>query len=313
MKRFAATLVFTTAVLASLPMPLVAQGTARPQGAAAQVPPAARTGEGRVVEDAETIRAAFQDVLNKYPRNVGRVLRMDPTLLNDQGYLASYPAIAQFVAQYPEVTRSPDYYLQGYALNFNESRGDPNTQAMDMFRNFVESVAVFLIVAVISLSLLWLIKSLIEHRRWLRMSRIQTEVHTKLLDRFSSSEELLAYMKTPAGSRFLESAPIAVDISAPARAVSAPLNRILWSAQAGIVLLLAGLALIFARHQSTLEEIRQMLYMMGIVGSFIGVGFIISAGAAYALSQRLGLLDAPGDWRGAPSPRPASQVDSAGL
>src|SRR5688500_15818263 len=221
MKRFAAALVFTTAVLAALPMPLVAQGTARPQGPAVQVPPA-RTVEGRLVEDAESIRAAFQEVLNKYPRNVGRVLRMDPTLLNDQGYLTSYPAIAQFVAQYPEVTRSPDYYLQGYALNFSESRADPNAQAMDMFRNVVESFMVFLIVAAIALSLLWLIKSLVEHRRWLRMSRIQTEVHTKLLDRFSSSEELLSYMKTPAGSRFLESAPIAVDVSAPARAVSAP-------------------------------------------------------------------------------------------
>jgi hypothetical protein len=234
-------------------------------------------------------------------------------LFNDPGYLASYPAIAQFVAQYPEVTRSPDYYLQGYALNFNESRSDPNQEAMAMFRSVVEGLMIFVIVAAIALSLLWLIKSLIEHRRWLRMSRIQTEVHTKLLDRFSSSEELLSYMKTPAGSRFLESAPIAVDVSAPARPVSAPLNRILWSAQAGIVLLLAGLALIWARHQATLDEIRQMLYMMGIVGSFIGLGFIISAAAAYGLSRRLGLLDAPGDWRGAPSPRPASQVDSAGL
>ena len=56
--------------------------------------------------------------------------------------------------------------------------------------------------------LVWVIRTVVDHRRWLRQSRVQVEVHSKLLDRMTSNEDLLAYAKTPAGSRFLESAPI---------------------------------------------------------------------------------------------------------
>ena len=54
----------------------------------------------------------------------------------------------------------------------------------------------------------------------------QAEVHTKFLDRFSSNEDLLAYIQTPVGRRFLESgpAPVADDV----RPVGAPFSRILF-------------------------------------------------------------------------------------
>ena len=52
----------------------------------------------------------------------------------------------------------------------------------------------------IASGVIWLIKTLIEHRRWSRLSKIQTDVHNKLLDRFSANEDLLAYIQTPAGT-----------------------------------------------------------------------------------------------------------------
>lgn len=291
MKRFLAALSVSTALLASAPVPLVAQ--VRPPAAPA-VPPAPAPDDTRYLEpaqDAETLRERFREVLSRYPRNVGRVLRMDPTLFNDADYLAGYPAIAQFIAQHPEVTRNPDFYLEGYGSSFyeNEPR-DAQSQAIGAFRSFLEGMTIFLVIAAITAGLLWLVRSIVDHRKWLRMSKIQTEVHSKLLDRFSSSDELLAYMKTPAGSRFLESAPISLDAGAPAQAVSAPLNRILWSVQAGVVLVLAGLALIVGRSLITVEEVRQMLALMGTFASFVGIGFVLSALASYAISRKLGLV-----------------------
>ena len=50
-----------------------------------------------------------------------------------------------------------------------------------------------------------------ENRRWNRIFRLQTEVHTKLIDRFGNNQELLTYMDTEAGKRFLEAAPIPVN------------------------------------------------------------------------------------------------------
>jgi hypothetical protein len=292
MMRFLAALTVTTALMASLPVPLVAQAQRPVPPTAPGAPPQA--GYVEPVQNAEELRERFQEVLSRYPRSVGRVLRLDPALFHDQAYLASYPALAQFVARYPEVARSPEFYLQDYALGNTGAGRDPRTLALDMFGNFLEGLMVFLAIALVAGAVLWLARALVDHRRWLRMSKIQTEVHTKLLDRFSSSEELLAYMKTPAGSRFLESAPIAVDPGASPRAVSAPLNRILWSVQAGVVLLLAGVGLIFMRHQAVVEEIRSMLYMMGVLATSIGLGFILSALASYGLSRRLGLLQGTG-------------------
>lgn len=291
MMRFFAALTFSTAILSFAPVPLVAQ--TRPPAAPA-VPSAPATDETRYIEparDAETLRERFREVLSRYPRNVGRVLRMDPTLFSDPNYLAGYPAIAQFIAQYPEVTRNPDFYLEGYGPSFYENQPrDAQSQAINAFSNFLEGMTIFLVIAAITVGLLWLVRAIVDHRKWLRMSKIQTDVHSKLLDRFSSSDELLAYMKTPAGSRFLESAPISLDAGAPAQAVSAPLNRILWSVQAGVVLVLAGVALIVGRSQINVEEVRQMLALMGIFASLVGVGFILSALASYALSRRLGLV-----------------------
>ncbi len=65
--------------------------------------------------------------------------------------------------------------------------------------------------------LTWLIRTFIDYRRWLRLTRIQTDAHTKLLDRLTSNEDLMAYIQSPSGRRFLESAPIALDGGAASR------------------------------------------------------------------------------------------------
>ena len=291
MKRFLAALVVSTAFMASLPVPLVAQA-----GPQVPAPPAAP--QSAIYTDpaisAETIRERFNEVLQRYPRTVPRVLRLDPRLLADPNYMANYPAIQQFIAQYPDVVRNPEFYLAEYSVNYSYdsyASRDPRQQALDLMRNWVEMLMVFVVVVSISIAVLWLMKGLIDHRRWLRVSKIQTDVHTKLLDRFASSEELLAYMRTPAGARFLESAPIALDAGQARVAGPAPANRILLSVQAGIVLLMGGAALLVGRTWIEFSEAKTMLAIMGTFGAFIGVGFIASAGAAWVLSNRLGLME----------------------
>src|SRR5213075_3016398 len=108
-----------------------------------------------------------------------------------------------------------------------EGRVTPQDRAIDMWRDTIEGFTIGTVVLLITSGLIWLIKTLIDQRRWSRLSKIQTDVHTKLLDRFSSNEDLLTYIQSPAGRRFLESTPISVD--AP-RALSSPISRILWSA-----------------------------------------------------------------------------------
>src|SRR6202035_5789214 len=136
-------------------------------------------------------------------------------------------------------------------------------------------------------ALIWLIRILLENRRWGRIFTMQTNVHGKLIDRFGNNEELLSYMNTEAGKRFLEAAPIPIGFE-PDRRVPAALSRVLVPLQIGVVLTLLGIGLLVLRH--SLREISSPLLVFGIVMLMPGVGFIISAGITWILAARLGLM-----------------------
>jgi hypothetical protein len=239
---------------------------------------------------AQETKDELERVLNAYPPSLPRVLKLDPTLLTDQTYLQPYPALATFLAQHPEVAHNPAYFLSNY--NFNEgnyNRFDPQQRAIEVWRSAIEGFTIGSVMLAIAGALAWMIKTLIDHRRWSRLSKIQAEVHNKLLDRFTSNEDLLAYIQTPAGRKFLESAPIPLD--AP-RSIGAPLGRILWSVQVGAVLGVGGLGLAIVA-QRAVDEVRQPLSALGVVAIALGIGFLVSAVLAYVLSQRLGLFASP--------------------
>ena len=140
-------------------------------------------------------------------------------------------------------------------------------------------------------TLAWLLRSAIDYRRWLRAMKIQTDAHTKIVDRLSSNDDLLAYMQSPTGQRFLTASlgvPAAAEMAAP-QTVGAPFNRILWSVQAGIVLAAAGFGLWIAKN-GVIEEVAQPLQVISILAIALGVGFVASAFASYLLSRQLGLV-----------------------
>src|SRR5262249_39859780 len=53
----------------------------------------------------------LQQLLQQYPPSLARVIALDPTLLTNQSYLETYPALAQFLDQHPEVAHNPGYFL----------------------------------------------------------------------------------------------------------------------------------------------------------------------------------------------------------
>jgi hypothetical protein len=219
------------------------------------------------------------------------VLRTDPSLLGNEGYLSTYPALNTFLKQHPEVRNAPNYFFEhvGPTEFWTPSRPETREElAMRMWNDIMSAVAVGAVFLTVTLSLLWIIKTLVSYRRWHRTSKVHTEVHNKLLDRFSSNEDLMAYIQTPAGKRFLESAPLSLE--EPARPIGAPLGRILLSIQVGIVLAAGALGLLYVSGR-VMEEVAQPFYVLGVLALTIGVGFVVSAGASIVLSRRLGLMN----------------------
>jgi hypothetical protein len=217
------------------------------------------------------------------------VLRLDPTLLTNQAYLASYPRVAAFVAQYPDVPRNPGYYLERYESSYAyHEPGDARTASLRIWQDAMNFLGAFAIVAAIAIALFTVIRYVVEYRRWAKISKVNAEVHNKILDRFGSNEELLAYIDSPAGRRFLEATPIAAT-AAPAKNVGAPFGRILLSVQVGVILLALGLGFLVISRDA-IEEVRPILTSLAVLGFALGVGSIGSGAASYVISRRLGLL-----------------------
>ena len=263
--------------------------TPPPAPVAAEVP-LAPAGVAAGDFDAERVREQFYEVLEKYPPSLGRVLKLDPSLMANEAYLAPYPGVVAFLALHPEIARDSSYYLERIYVTGDGYRPDAAAQKRREIQEMLAAFAAFLVFLVVVGVVIWLIRTIVETRRWNRVSKTQSEVHSKLLDRFSSNEELLAYIQTPVGRRFLESGP--APVPEDARPIGAPFSRILLSAQAGIVLTVAAVGMLFLSRRID-EEVSAFFLVIGVVTLAVGVGFLASSAAAYAISVRLGLLNRP--------------------
>jgi hypothetical protein len=242
-------------------------------------------------QDASETREELSMILQRYPPGLGRVLKLDPSLLTSQEYLASYPALAGFLARHPEIARNPGYYF----AHVPEPGGawlPPTEQSLQigMWNDFFEGIGAFAIFVTVTGTLAWLIKTLIDWRRWNRVFRVQSEVHSKLLDRFTASEDVIKYIQTPAGQRFLESGPVLAETGQ--RSFSAPISRMLWSVQAGVVLVMLGLGFQYISRRVAVDA-SQPMFALGVLALALGLGFVASALVAFLLSRRMGLLEPP--------------------
>jgi len=264
-------------------------------------PPAAQSPSILTVEqpDAQRAKEELSALLEHYPPSLRGVLALDPTLLGNPSYLAPYPALVSFLNAHPEIVRNPSFYVGEVTLP--RSHQDPASQILDMWRDVLNGLGIFAGFGLAVGLLVWLIRTLVDYRRWSRLAKVQTDAHTKLLDRFTANEDLLAYIQSPAGAKFLESSPISLD-AAP-RSVGAPLGRILWSVQGGVVLIAGGIGLHVVGGRVTdaaSQAASQSLHALGVIGIALGVGFVISAIISFVISQRLGLIEPA-----SPAPRAA--------
>jgi len=237
-------------------------------------------------QDARAVRRDLIDVMRKYPPTLGEILKLDPSLMSSGAYLAPYPALQAFLAAHPDVVKNPSYYFDSFSTGGGYAEQD--SPSLRLWHDILGGALGLTIFATIVAVVTWLVRLLVDYRRWNRLAKVQADAHAKLLDRFTANDELIAYVQSPAGSRFLQSAPIALDPGT--RRLGAPVSRILWSAQAGLVVMMAGLAFQYVSSRVD-PDAQQPLFAVGVVALAVGVGFLLSAGAAYAISHRLGLFE----------------------
>jgi hypothetical protein len=268
----------------------------------AQTAPAAKSQSATAAPISDEELSSTQDQLMQLLRTSPKlttVVARDPSLLSDQEYVTrNNPQLAQFLVQHPDIARNPEYYL----FTHLESRGGRRDQALeravwpDMQEQWhPDSTAVRIAEPFLALcafacflgALVWMIRQIIENRRWSRIFKLQSDVHGRLIEKFGTTQELASYMGTEAGRRFLEAAPIPLGFEQEQRMPNA-VSRVLWPLQIGVVLVLLGIGLLFLRHAE--PDMNIPMLVAGTIVLMPGIGFILSAGITWVLAGRLGLI-----------------------
>lgn len=265
--------------------------------------PAATASAPSEQEVAET-QAQFLKLLRLSPVLTSVVAR-DPSLLSDQSYVEhNNPELAAFMAAHPDIAKNPDFYLFSHL----REGGDDREQALERTvwpdhsesQNpynpngavaMVDKMIPMVVVIAIFGALVLISRFIFESRRWSRTFKMQSEVHSRLIDKFSTSQELAAYMETEAGRRFLEAAPIATGAGA-GPFVPNVVARVLTPLQVGLVMVLLGIGFLLLRNVGghNGDDTAESMMIMGTIMLMPGIGFILSAGATWAVAHRLGLM-----------------------
>jgi hypothetical protein len=118
-----------------------------------------------------------------------------------------------------------------------------------------------------------------------KVAQIVADLHGKVLEKCSGSSELMGYVQSDSGRRFLELA---------ATSHANPAGRVLNAVQAGLILSLIGGASILVSNFHHDLDVRESFVTLGALVLAGGLGFLISAGVSYLMCKSWGLLQ-PGE------------------
>ena len=275
-----------------------AQTPARPASPAR--PAAAPIAAGAPISDHD-LGITQQELIKllKLSPTLTTVVAHDPSLLADQDYVSrNNPQLAGFLSAHPEIARNPDFYLFTHVQLEDGSpdqaleravwpelvpRRNDGWTATDVLAPTCSLLAFACFLA----AAIWVTRLILDNRRWSRTFKLQSEVHGRLIDKFSSNQELAGYMETEAGKRFLEAAPIPLHADEGQRMPNA-VARVLTPIQIGVVMVLLGAGFISLRHAGVDYDVPMLI--LGVVTLMPGIGFILSAGITWLLATRLGLM-----------------------
>jgi hypothetical protein len=227
----------------------------------------------------------------------------DPSLLADQPYVArSNPELAQFMASHPDIARNPEFYLFS-KLNPSDGRRDKalervvwpdltsSPQQEAVAPRALKELVPILVPLGFFVAVCWIIYVFVQSRRWNRTFKQQSEIHGRLIEKLGTGQDLVAYMETEAGKRFLMASPIAMGPES-GQIMPNAVARVLTPLQVGIVMTLLGIGLLFLRHAG--PDMETAMTVLGTLALMPGIGFILSAGVTWFLAKRLGLMPEKG-------------------
>ena len=146
----------------------------------------------------------------------------------------------------------------------------------------MEELVPAIVIPVLFFSFAWVSKVFLDHRARMRIAQLQSDIHMKVLDRFSSAQEIAAYMESSAGKKLLETSH---DEG------SATYQRVQGAMIAGLVLLAGGVGLLNASVAFVSADDIRGLTVFGTLLKYLGLGFLVASLTTYLLAKSWGLIN----------------------
>jgi hypothetical protein len=125
----------------------------------------------------------------------------------------------------------------------------------------------------------WIAWVIFSSLRRYKVARVMADVQMMFLSRFDSPQNMLAYVETESGRKFLTSL---------AHETGTPYGHILSCVRWGIMLIIFGGTLCVLRGANLVEQDPQVF---GIIAIALGVGCEAAAAASYFLYRKLGVIE----------------------
>jgi hypothetical protein len=120
-------------------------------------------------------------------------------------------------------------------------------------------------------------------------SQHRLEAHARMLDRFGSSAEFVSFLQTGEGRGYLQTVAMGN--------LKSQKEKILGSVRTGVILVVLSLGIMLAALLARAGT-DEPPFVLGILGLFLGAGFLASAAISYRLSKSWSILDEPTETRG---------------
>lgn len=145
-----------------------------------------------------------------------------------------------------------------------------------------EKIAIVMTIGSLVLGVVTIVRLTLEHMSRARSLRAQTDLFNRLIDKFGSSSELLAYMQSEAGQQVLKT---------PAIPAPNAYTRILNSAQYGAMAVIIGFGILGIGSAFRGQEAADVTFVFGWLAVSVGGSLLVSAVISYLMSVKFKLIN----------------------
>lgn len=149
-----------------------------------------------------------------------------------------------------------------------------------------EKIAIVMVMATLAFGVVTIVRLALEHMGRTRVLRVQSDLYNRLIDKFGSSQELLAYFQSEAGQQLFKT---------PAATAPGAYGRIINAVQYGAIAVVSGTGILGIGSAFKHREAADVTFVLGWLAITIGGALLVSSILSYILSRKFGLINGGSD------------------